>query len=60
MINEYVPTEEVKTEIWKQLLINQVGYKKAMDLYDKVMTDFNPVEYAVQRAKETVEKRSKK
>ena len=49
------PEEEV--EILKQILISQVGYKKAQDLYNATCHHYDPIEYAVKKATEELEKR---
>ena len=55
--NYYKPTEAEKTEIFRQLLIQEVGYKKAKDLYEAACENYNPIEYAVQKARKELEKR---
>lgn len=55
--NYYKPTEAEKTEIFKQLLIQEVGYKQAQDLYEAACENYNPIEYAVQKARNNLEKR---
>lgn len=55
--NYYKPTEAEKTEIFKQLLIQEVGYKQAQDLYEAALECYNPIRYAVLKTKESLEKR---
>ena len=55
--NYYKPTEAEKTEIFKQLLIQEVGYKQAQDLYEAALECYNPIRYAVQKAQQELEKR---
>lgn len=56
--NYYNPTEAEKTEIFKQLLIQEVGYKQAQDLYEAALEFYNPIRYAVVKTKESLEKRN--
>ena len=55
--NYYKPTEAEKTEIFKQLLIQEVGYKQAQDLYEAALYCYNPIRYAVLKTIESLEKR---
>lgn len=50
-------SQEEKTEIFRALLIQEVGYKKAQDLYEAACKNYNPIEYAVQKANKELEKR---
>ena len=56
--NYYKPTEAEKTEIFRQLLIQEVGYKQAQDLYEAALECYNPIRYAVLKTKESLEKRN--
>lgn len=55
--NVYIPSEAEKTELFRQLLINEVGYKRANELYEAALKEYNPIMYAVQKAREDIEKR---
>ena len=50
-------TPEEEIEILNQILISQVGYKKAQDLYNATIHHYDPIEYAVKKATEELEKR---
>ncbi|MEE3443245.1 MAG: hypothetical protein VZQ49_00160 [Methanobrevibacter sp.] len=54
---KYKITTEEDLEIWKQLLIHTVGYKEANDLHDAAIRNYDPVEYAVNKAKQELETR---
>lgn len=51
-------TEEEKNAILFEILKEEVGYKKAHDLYDTAIEMYNPIEYAVKKTKETLETRT--
>ena len=55
--NYYKPTDEEKKHMLMALLEQEIGYKRAHDLYDKAMEEYNPIEYAVQKARNNLEKR---
>ena len=57
MNNWYKPTDEEKKHILMALLEQEIGYKKAHDLYEKAIEDYNPIQYAVLKAKNNLEKR---
>ena len=50
-------TPEEEVEILKQILISQVGYKKAQDLYECTIHHYDPLQYAVNKAIQELEKR---
>lgn len=58
MKNNYIMSQEEKTELFRALLIQEVGYKKAQDLYEAACENYNPIEYAVLKTKESLEKRN--
>ena len=58
MKNNYKITTEEELEIYKQLLIHSVGYKQAQDLHEAALRNYNPLEYAVLKTKESLEKRN--
>lgn len=57
MNNWYKPTDEEKKHILMALLEQEIGYKKAHDLYEKAIEDYNSIQYAVLKAKNNLEKR---
>ncbi len=57
MKNNYVMSQEEKTELFRALLIQEVGYKKAQDLYGAACENYNPIEYAVKKANKELETR---
>lgn len=57
MKNKYNISLEEELEIYKQLLIHSVGYKQAQDLYEAAVRNYNPLEYAVNKAKQELETR---
>lgn len=56
-MKKYNLTTEEELEIYKQLLIHSIGYKEAEDLYDAAVRNYNPLEYAIQKATKEFEKR---
>lgn len=42
-----------------QLLIEELGYKEATELFDAALENYDPVEYAVMKARENKENTSK-
>lgn len=57
MKNNYKISIEEDLEIYKQLLIHSVGYKQAQDLHEAAIRNYDPVEYAVNKAKQELETR---
>lgn len=57
MNKTYILTTEEELEIYKQLLIHSIGYKEAEDLYEAAVRNYNPLEYAIQKATKVLEKR---
>lgn len=55
--NDYKLSEEEKKSILFHILAEEVGYKKACDLYDKAKEAYNPIEYAVKYALNQLETR---
>lgn len=50
-------SEEEKFEILLKLCENEIGYKKTHDFLDKALEGYDPIEYAVNRATQELEKR---
>ena len=50
---------EEKYNILLKFCEKQNGYKKTHDFLDKVFEDYSPIEYAVQKAQQELETRSK-
>lgn len=57
MKNDYKLSVEEEKSILFHLLAEEIGYKKACDLYDKVREAYNPIEYAIKYATNQLEKR---
>ena len=57
MKNNYKISIEEDLEIYKQLIIHSVGYKQAQDLHEAAIRNYDPVEYAVNKAKQELETR---
>lgn len=57
MKKNYNISVEEELEIYKQLLIHSVGYKQAQDLHEAALRNYNPLEYAVQKAQQELETR---
>lgn len=57
MKNTYKISLEEDLEIYKQLLIHSVGYKQAQELHEAALRNYNPLEYAVNKAKQELETR---
>lgn len=56
-MKNYKITPEEELEIYKQLLIHSVGYKKAQDLHDAALRHYDPIQYAVKQANMELETR---
>ena len=54
---QYKLTDTEKNAILFALLKQEIGYKKASDLYDAALKHFSPIEYAVKKARNDIEKR---
>ena len=54
---QYKLTDTEKNAILFALLKQEIGYKKASDLYDAALEHFSPIKYAVQKARNDIEKR---
>ena len=59
MLNRAI-TEEEKSEIWRQLMIEEAGYKKAHELFEAACDNYDPIQYAVLKATKQLEKRKTK
>lgn len=57
MKNDYKISLEEKNSILFHLLSEEIGYKKAYDLYEKACEAYNPIEYAVKIATKELELR---
>lgn len=57
MKTRYSITDAELAELYKQLLIGKVGYKEAEDLFDAALRNYDPIQYAVIKAKKELEKR---
>ncbi len=57
MINDYKLSIEEEKSILFHLLAEEIGYKKASDLYEKAKESYNPIEYAIKYATNQLEKR---
>lgn len=57
MKNDYKLSLEEKNSILFHLLSEEIGYKKAYDLYEKACEAYNPIEYAVKIATKELELR---
>lgn len=55
--NEYIITPEEKEALLFALLKQEVGYKKACDLFEEAVSNYDPIEYAVIKATKEIEKR---
>lgn len=57
MKNNYKTSDYEDKQILFELLVHEVGYKRASELYDKAKEFYNPIEYAVIKTKESLETR---
>lgn len=55
--NWYKPTVEEQKNILMALLETSEGYHRAHELYDGVIQNYNPIEYAVKHTREQMETR---
>lgn len=55
--NWYKPTIEEQKNILMALLESSEGYRRAHELYDAVIQNYNPIEYAVKHTREQIETR---
>ena len=55
--NWYKPTIEEQKNILMALLETSEGYRRAHELYDAVIQNYNPIEYAVKHTREQIETR---
>lgn len=54
---QYKITDTEKYAIASALLIQELGYKKACDLLDAAFDAYDPIQYAVKKARNDIEKR---
>ena len=52
-----VITEEEKNAMLMKLLEQEVGYNKAHELFEAACDNYDPIEYAVNKAKQELETR---
>ena len=55
--NWYKPTVEEQKNILMTLLEASEGYRRAHELYDAAIENYNPIEYAVNHTREQIETR---